>query len=109
MLWELASQDIYDKTHGYILCKFFPCKRFDNKHMLFNTQHTSNPDWQRNDQGAAGLCLSALMTHSAIGQLRQPSAMRQNNQQRTVTSQDPRSQFLRFLSLGKPKGISLQE
>jgi hypothetical protein len=44
------------------------------------------------------------MTHSAIGQLRKPSAMRQNNQQRTVTSQVPRSQFLRFLSLGNLKG-----
>jgi hypothetical protein len=77
--------------------------------MLFNTQHISNKDWQRNDQGAAGLRLLALMTHSAIGQLRQPSAMRQNNQQKTVTSQNPRSQFLRFLSLGKPKGKSLQK
>jgi hypothetical protein len=24
-LWELASQDIYDKTYGYIFWSFFPC------------------------------------------------------------------------------------
>jgi hypothetical protein len=34
------------------------------------------------------------------------SAMWQNNQQRIVFSQAPRSQFLRFLSLEKPKGKS---
>jgi hypothetical protein len=25
-LWELASQDIYDETYGYIICKFFLAK-----------------------------------------------------------------------------------
>jgi hypothetical protein len=77
--------------------------------MLFNTQHTSNKDWSETIIVPAGRSLSELMTHSAIGRLRQPSAMRQNNQQRTVTSQVPRSQFLQFLSLGKPKGKRLQE
>jgi hypothetical protein len=33
-LWGLASQDIYNKTCGYIFCKFFPCKGFDNKHAI---------------------------------------------------------------------------
>jgi hypothetical protein len=56
-LWELASQDIYDETYGYIFCKFFLRKRFDNKHALFNTQHTSN-SLTFTDQGAAGLRLS---------------------------------------------------
>jgi hypothetical protein len=88
---------------------FFPRKRFDNKHTLFNTQYTSNKDCSETIRAQASRRLSALMTHSAIGQLRQPSAMRQNNQQRTVTSQVPRSQTLQFLSLGKPIGRNLQE
>jgi hypothetical protein len=71
---------------------------------LFNTQHTSNKDWQRYDQGAAGLRLSALMTHSPIGQLRQPSAMRQNNQQRTVTTQTPDLSSCDFYLWGNRKG-----
>jgi hypothetical protein len=33
-LWELASQYIYDETYGYV----FPCKSFDNKHTLFNSE-----------------------------------------------------------------------
>jgi hypothetical protein len=37
-LWELVSQDIYDETYGYNFCKFFPCKNFDNKHTLFNSE-----------------------------------------------------------------------
>ena len=32
-----------------------------------------------------------------------------NNQQRTVASQKPRIQFLRYLSLGKPGGKTLKE
>jgi hypothetical protein len=27
-LWELASQDIYDGTYGYIFCKFFSLQKF---------------------------------------------------------------------------------
>jgi hypothetical protein len=34
----VASQDIYDENYGYIFCKFFSLKTFDNKHMLFNSE-----------------------------------------------------------------------
>jgi hypothetical protein len=77
--------------------------------MVFNTQHTSMKDWQRKDKGTAGLRSSTIRTISPIGQLRQPSGVRQNNQQKTVTTQEPRSQFLQILSVGNPRGKNLQE
>jgi hypothetical protein len=27
-LWELASQDIYSETYGYIFCKFLSLEKF---------------------------------------------------------------------------------
>jgi hypothetical protein len=91
---------------------FFPCKdsTINTRCSILNTPLSQTDDVTCDTITLpAGRCLSALMTHSAIRRLRQPSVMRQNNHQRTVTSQVPRSQFLLILSLGKPKGKRLQE
>jgi hypothetical protein len=90
-------------------CKFFPRIRYDNKHLLFNSilhfsrppVDASNKDWQ--------VTTRLILSGSYTRHLREVSDMRQNNQQRTVASEIPRSQFLQILSLGKPKGKSLQE
>jgi hypothetical protein len=72
-LWELASQDIYHETYGYIFCKFFSYKTsFQYKFRL--PIDTSNKDWTINAtyysdriRPPADGRLSTLMTHSAIG------------------------------------------
>jgi hypothetical protein len=37
-LWELASQDIYDKTYGYISVSFFLAEVSTMEHTLFNSE-----------------------------------------------------------------------
>jgi hypothetical protein len=38
-VWELASQDIYDETYGYIFCKFFSLQNFISVQISTAHQH----------------------------------------------------------------------
>jgi hypothetical protein len=46
-LWELASQDIYDETYGYIFCKFFSLQT-SFQYNFRPPIDTSNKDWTIN-------------------------------------------------------------